>query len=158
METQTKDVERFGQLTRKSNVGPPRAYVVLLGLNFFDLPSLRKTIEKGLPWKAFERLVRNMGIPAESVAVMIDVPRRTLARRKAEGRFKPDESDRLLRAARVFGSALRLFDGNRDAAGEWLTELNMALGGVSPLEFARSDIGAEEVVHLVGRIQYGVYS
>jgi putative toxin-antitoxin system antitoxin component (TIGR02293 family) len=152
----TKDLERFRDLRNKPPM--PRSYVVLLGLDYFDLPSLLKAIEKGFSWKTFERFLKNIDLPAEQVADILGIPKRTLARRKAEGRLKPDESDRLLRLARVFGSALDLFDGRRDAAVLFLTDVNIALGGKAPIEFARTEIGAEEVDTLVRRIQYGIYS
>lgn len=158
MDTQTarttRDLERFSKIRRKP--ATPRGYVVLLGLDYFDLPSLLEAIEAGFTWKTFERLVKNIGLPAEHVADVIGIPRRTLARRKVEERLKPDESDRLLRLARVLGSALDLFDGDREAAVGWLTDVNVALGGVSPLEFARTEIGAGEVENLVGQIQHGI--
>lgn len=152
----TKDIERFQDLRNK----PPilRSYVVLLGFDFFDLPTLLKAVEKGFSWKTFERFVKNLGLPAEQVADVIGIPRRTLARRKVEGRLKADESDRLLRLARVFGSALDLFHGNREAAVLFLTDVNIALGGVAPIELARTQIGADEVENLVGRIQHGLFS
>ncbi|MFP5247110.1 MAG: antitoxin Xre-like helix-turn-helix domain-containing protein [Thermoanaerobaculia bacterium] len=153
--TGTKDVERFRKLQRQPI---PRSYVVLLGMNEFDLPSILRAIDKGFAWKTFERFLRNIDLPAEQIADILAIPRRTLARRKAEGRFKPDESDRLLRLARVFGLALDLFDGDREAATLWLTDTNIALGGVAPLEFARTEVGADEVENLVGQIQYGIFS
>ncbi|MEO8378637.1 MAG: antitoxin Xre-like helix-turn-helix domain-containing protein [Acidobacteriota bacterium] len=152
----TRDLERFSKIRRKP--ATPRGYVVLLGLDYFDLPSLLKAIDKGFSWKTFERLVRNIGLPAETVADVLGIPRRTLARRKVEERLKPDESDRLLRLARVLGSAIDLFDGNREAATLWLTDVNVALGGVSPLQFARTEVGASEVENLVGQIQHGILS
>lgn len=152
----TKDIDRFRQL--RGRPATPRAYVVLLGIDEFDLPSLLKAIEEGFFWPTFERFVDNLGLPAEEVGDVIGVPRRTLARRKVEGRLKADESDRLLRLARVFGSALDLFDGDRDAAVQWLTELNKALGGVAPLDYSRTEIGADEVENLVGQIQHGIMS
>lgn len=152
----TKDLDRFLDLRRKP--ATPRGYVVLLGLDYFDLPSILKAVEKGFAWKTFERFIRNIGLPAEQIADIMGIPRRTLARRKVEGRLKSDESDKLLRLARVFGSALDLYDGNREAAVLWLTDINIALGGVAPLEFARTHVGAEEVENLVGRIQYGLFS
>lgn len=158
MDTQsaTKDIERFHALRNQSTT--PRGFIVLLGLDYFDLPSILKAIEKGFSWKTFERFLKNIDLPAEQIADIIGIPRRTLARRKNEGRLKPDESDRLLRIARVFASALDLFDGNRDAAVLFLTDVNIALGGVAPIDFARTQIGAEEVENLVGRIQYGMFS
>jgi putative toxin-antitoxin system antitoxin component (TIGR02293 family) len=158
METQitTKDIQRFEELRRRP--GFAREYVVLLGLDYFDLPSLLAAVEKGFTWKTFERFVKNLGLPTEQVADFLGIPKRTLARRKNEGRLKPDESDKLLRLARVFGSSLDLFDGNRESAVLWLTDINIALGGVAPLDFARTHIGAEEVENLVGQIQHGLFS
>ncbi len=155
-QTTTKDIERFHAL--RSQPAMPRGYIVLLGLDYFDLPSILKAIEKGFSWKTFERFLRNINLPAEQVADVIGIPRRTLARRKVEGRLKADESDRLLRLARVFGSALDLFHGNRNSAVLFLTDVNIALGGVAPIDFARTQLGAEEVENLVGRIQYGIFS
>lgn len=158
MDTQTArtthDLERFSKIRRKP--ATPRGYVVLLGFDYFDLPSLLEAIEAGFTWKTFERLVKNIGLPAEHVADVIGIPRSTLARRKVEARLKPDESERLLRLARVLGGALDLFDGDREAAVGWLTDVNVALGGVSPLELARTEIGAGEVENLVGQIQHGI--
>jgi putative toxin-antitoxin system antitoxin component (TIGR02293 family) len=155
-QTMTKDIARFRELRNRPPM--PRNYVVLLGLDYFDLPSLLKAVEKGFSWKTFERFLKNIDLPAEMIADIMGIPRRTLARRKVEGRLKPDESDRLLRLARVFGSALDLYDGNREAAVLWLTDINIALGRIAPIEMARTQIGAEEVEHLVGRIQYGMFS
>jgi putative toxin-antitoxin system antitoxin component (TIGR02293 family) len=156
-QTTTKDVERYRQfLNPKMRIG--HAYVVLLGMNEFDAPSIMRAIEKGLSWRTFQRFVDNIGLPVERVAEVLGIPPRTLARRKADGRLKADESDRLVRLARVFAKSLDLFHGDREAAMLWLTDLNFALGRVAPLDYARTDIGAEEVEALVDRIQYGMFS
>ena len=69
-----------------------------------------------------------------------------------------DESDRLLRAARVLDRAIALFDGDRKAALEWLGSPLRALGGESPLDVATTDLGARQVENLIGRLEHGVYS
>jgi uncharacterized protein (DUF2384 family) len=51
-----------------------------------------------------------------------------------------------------------LFKGERDAAVEWLTAAQPALAGAVPLDFARTDLGAQEVERLVGRLEHGVFS
>jgi putative toxin-antitoxin system antitoxin component (TIGR02293 family) len=152
----TKDVSRYWKLRERPTM--PREYVVLLGLEYFDLPRILQAVEKGFFWKTFERFIKNIGLPAEQIADVLGIPRRTLARRKVEGRLTADESEKLLRLARVFGRALDLFHGDREAAVLWLTDINIALGGVAPLDFARTQLGAEEVSDLVGRIQYGIFS
>src|SRR6266705_1357024 len=139
----TRDVDRFRQFLRGGAPGP-HSYVVLLGLETFDIPALLKTVERGFVYRTFERFQRNICLPFEQVTALVDIPRRTLTRRKREGRFLPDESDRLLRASRLFGKTLELFEGNRDAATEWLTTAQPALGGTRPTNLANTDVGARE--------------
>lgn len=151
----TVDVDRYRDFLAKGSPGP-HAYTVLLGLRSFDLPSVLKAVQKGLPWKAFERLVENIGLPADQVGAMLGIPKRTLARRKVEKRFPPDESDRLLRAARVFATVLRLFDGDREAATEWLTTLDIALNA-APMDLVQTDVGAREVERVIGALEHGIF-
>ena len=152
-----RDIVRYHSLFTTGRPGE-HAYVVLLGLDTFELPALLRLIEKGIAWKTLQRFTRNTGLTLEQVADLIAIPRRTLARRRIAGRLTSQESDRLLRAARIYGRALELFEGNRDAATTWLTSPNGALAGVSPIELAHTEIGAKEVDHLIGRIEHGIFS
>jgi len=157
VDTPTKDLDRFRQYLRRGAPGP-HAYVVLLGLETFDPLDLLRAVKKGLSYRTFERFRRNTSLSFERVTDLIDIPRRTMTRRKRDGRFLPDESDRLLRASRLFGKTLELFEGDRDAAMEWLTAAQPALGATIPLDLARTDVGAREVERLVGRLEHGVFA
>jgi putative toxin-antitoxin system antitoxin component (TIGR02293 family) len=152
-----KDLERFRQFLDQGAPGP-LAYVVLLGLETFAVQDLLKTVEKGLAYRTFERLQRNTDLPLESLLRLVDIPRRTLTRRKREGRFLADESDRLLRAARLLGRTLELFEGDRQAATDWLTTAQPALGSATPLALAMTDVGVREVERLIHRLEHGVFS
>lgn len=152
-----KDVERFRQFLDRGAPGP-HAYVVLLGLQTFAAQDLLRTVGKGFVYRTFERFQRNSALPFESLLALVAIPRRTLTRRKREGRFLPDESDRLLRASRLFGRTLELFEGDRQAAADWLTTAQPALGGATPLDLARTDVGAREVERLIHRLEHGVFS
>lgn len=152
----TKDVERFRELSREVRPGSNN-YVALLGLNVFEPNALLRAVTKGFAWKTFDRLVENVGLPAEQIASAIDLPKRTRARRKIEGRFRPDESDRLLRLARIYGRVLDLFASDRDAALRWLTRPKLSLGGAVPLELAKTDVGGREIEATIDRIEHGVY-
>jgi putative toxin-antitoxin system antitoxin component (TIGR02293 family) len=134
------------------------SYVLLLGLDVVDTRQLLRSVERGLPYAAFERLVANTALAADDALVLVNIPRRTLTRRKREGRFREDESDRLLRASRVIARALGLFDGDRDAATHWLSQPQRALGGEAPLVVARTEVGALEVERLIGRLEHGVFT
>ncbi len=61
-----------------------------------------------------------------------------------------------MRASRVVARAIELFEGDADAARDWLTTQLRALGNRAPLEFARTDAGAIEVDNLVGRLEHGI--
>jgi putative toxin-antitoxin system antitoxin component (TIGR02293 family) len=156
-EATTKDLERFRGFLHRGSPGT-HSYVVLLGLQTFDAPELLQSVKKGFLYRTFERFQRNTSLSVERVMELIDIPRRTLTRRKHEGRFLPDESDRLLRASRLFGKTLELFEGNRDAATEWLMAVQPALGGATPIDLAKTDVGAREVEQLIGRLEQGVFS
>jgi putative toxin-antitoxin system antitoxin component (TIGR02293 family) len=153
----TRDVERFRQFLDHGSPGP-HAHVVLLGLETFAAQDLLKIVGKGFVYGAFERFQRNSALPVESLLELVAIPRRTLTRRKREGRFLPAESDRLLRASRLFGRTLELFEGDRQAATEWLTSAQPALGGALPLVLARTEVGSREVERLVHRLEHGVFS
>ena len=156
-ETSTRDIEQFRAYVQRGAPGP-HAYVILLGLDTFDPPDLLRAVKKGLSYRAFERFRRNTSLSFECVSDLIDIPRRTMTRRKRDGRFLPDESDRLLRASRLFGRALELFEGDRDAATDWLTTPQPALGGAVPLDVAKNEVGAREVERLIGRLEHGAFS
>ena len=133
-------------------------YVALLGLRTYEPLALDRQVRRGLGYTAFTRFQRNTGLPASVIAELIQVPTRTLTRRKAEGKFAPEESDRLVRASRVFGRTMELFEGNGSEARAWLLAAQPALSGRVPLEFARTDVGAAEVENLIGRLEHGIPS
>ena len=137
----------------------PRAehfYVTLLGLSTWDAAGLHERVQKGLSYAALERLRRVLDVPISRFAELIWIAPRTVARRKEAGRLRPDESDRLLRMARVTGLALQLFEGDLEEARRWLLSAQPALGGEAPVQLARTEVGAREVEHLVGRLEQGI--
>lgn len=154
--THPKDVLRFWSLV--SEAPGPHFYAALLGQRTFEWTDLIRSIERGLSFGAIEHLQRNTGITTDILLDWLQMSPRTLARRKHQGRFEPEESDRLLRAARIFGRALELFEGDRDAAVKWMFSPQPALGGETPIEVSKTDFGSREVENLAGRIEHGVYS
>jgi putative toxin-antitoxin system antitoxin component (TIGR02293 family) len=150
-------LERFRRFLATGSLGV-NSYVVLLGLESFDSRQLLRSVERGLPYRVFERLVVNTSLSPDVAMGLVNIPQRTLTRRKGEGRFHQDESDRLVRASRIFAAALSLFEGDCDAAKSWLSEPQKALGGEVPLTIARTELGALEVDRLIGRLEHGVFT
>jgi putative toxin-antitoxin system antitoxin component (TIGR02293 family) len=131
-------------------------YAALFGFRKYDALSLTSQIKRGFTYAALERFLRNTELSLQTLAQLADIPERTLARRKAAGRLESGESDRLARIARVFARATELFEGNVEGARTWLLQPLSALGGRSPLEYAKTDAGAIEVNHLIGRLEHGI--
>jgi putative toxin-antitoxin system antitoxin component (TIGR02293 family) len=152
------DLSRFWEEIESGGWGSGHPYLLLLGLDPVDTPRLVEWVEEGFSFGELERLRRNMGLSREEISELVQIRPRTLDRRKREGRLHPEESDRLLRASRVFGRAIALFEGDVEGALRWLSSSQRALGGAVPLEMARTEIGAREVEGLIGRLEHGVFS
>jgi putative toxin-antitoxin system antitoxin component (TIGR02293 family) len=133
-------------------------YAALLGLKVRETSELIERIKEGLAYSSWEDFLHNTTLQKQDAAWLVQLTPRTLSRRKVEGRLHPDESDRLLRAARVFAQALELFEGDAEAARRWLTSSQPALGGANPIEYAATDVGGREVEALIGRIEHGIPS
>ena len=131
-------------------------YLSLLGLRSSDTAALLKRLDEGLSYAAFERLKRRLKVSSQELADAALITQRTLARRKKAGRMQPDESDRLVRLARVFSRAIELYGGDSEGAQAWLMRPNRALGGASPFEMAKTEVGAGEVERLISQIEHGV--
>jgi putative toxin-antitoxin system antitoxin component (TIGR02293 family) len=117
-----------------------------------------EAVREGLPYGRFTEFARRSGLSQETITRVMQTPKRTLARRKAQGRLRPDESERLVRLSTVFDKAVELFEGDVDGARRWLSRPAKALGGMTPLEMAESEIGAREVEDLIGRLEHGVFT
>lgn len=114
-------------------------------------------IRHGLPAAAVESLLKVIQLSQSDLARALDIPERTLARRKREGVLNSEESAKLLRLARVVSRANEVFERS-DAAIHWLKAPNASLGGKTPLSLLDTDIGAESVLDTLGRIEHGVFA
>ena len=129
-----------------------------IGVKAKDPLELVERINAGLSYRSFEKLRKEMGLSAQELGELVQIAPRTLTRRKVSGRFRADESDRLLRASRIYGEALNLFEGDGGSARRWLNSPRDALNGKTPLELAVTEVGAREVESLIGRLERGVFA
>ena len=151
--------DRLDRVSTPSRVAEPAAsaYGELLGLKDTASSALVHTVSKGLSFRAFEQFVSTTGLSSAAAAALVNIPTRTLTRRKQAGRLEPDESDRLLRASRVIGRTMDLFEGDRDRAREWLERPQPALGGATPFDLVRTEVGALAVERLVDQLEQGIF-
>lgn len=114
-------------------------------------------IRRGIPSAALDFLTKSIRVSQSELATALDIPERTLARRKREGMFNSEESAKLVRLARVVERAEEVFE-DFDAALDWLKSPNAAVSGATPLSLLDTDIGAEGVMDTLGRIEHGVFA
>jgi putative toxin-antitoxin system antitoxin component (TIGR02293 family) len=81
----------------------------------------------------------------------------TLRRRRVSGRLDQNESERVYRLGKLFHLATRVL-GSRELAGQWFKMPATALGGVTPLDYADTEIGKREVEKMLYRIAHGMVS
>ncbi len=129
-----------------------------LGLSASHTDDLIRAVKKGFPIRALETFSSVTGFSPSRIASVIEIPERTLARRRAAGRLAPEESERLLRIATVFEKAVGLFEGDVSEALHWLATPKKALGDNIPLSYARFEPGARDVENLIGRLEHGVFT
>lgn len=129
-----------------------------LGIRPGDPAQVVRLVQQGFPFSRLARLQKATEFPWETIARLVAIPQRTITRRQKEGRLQADESDRVLRASRIFDLATELCMGDANAARQWLQTPQLGLGGEVPIEFASTDAGAREVENLIIRLQHGVFT
>jgi putative toxin-antitoxin system antitoxin component (TIGR02293 family) len=130
----------------------------ILGIPASDSSTLIRQVRKGLPFETLERLQQAYSLSTNEIVTLVQIPTRTMTRRKESGRLKAGESDRVLRAARLMHQAAALFNNDPGAAKTWMTTPQRGLGGAVPLELAGTEIGAREVEDALGRIEDGIFA
>jgi putative toxin-antitoxin system antitoxin component (TIGR02293 family) len=113
-------------------------------------------LKEGLPAVSFDKLRECLNISDHKLSQIIQIPKRTMDRRRREGKLRQDESERVFRLASVYSKAREVFENNKDAE-KWLKTPARGLGRKIPLEYADTELGANEVIQLLGRIEHGVF-
>jgi len=128
----------------------------ILGVRAATMSELDELVRKGLPKQALERTLHTVySEQRERKAFQAKViPIATLKRRKA--RLSTIESERTERLARVAATARDTWNGDEDAAREWLRTPHKELGGVAPIQAALTELGARRVEKILMTIFYGL--
>ena len=112
---------------------------------------------EGLLVKELEVLQEALQVSRSRLGELLGISKATLQRRQSSQVLNTQESDRVVRFARLFGQAIEVFE-SIDFAREWLSTPQIRLGGEVPLDYAKTEVGAREVEALLWRIDHSVYS
>ncbi|MFI3118917.1 MAG: DUF2384 domain-containing protein [Methylococcaceae bacterium] len=129
----------------------------ILGCVVHSENDLIPLLRQGLPFVSLERIMEAFALSREDIAKVLNLPVRTLTRRKKSQRLEADESDRLYRFSKVLAHAEAVF-GNCNTATQWLHRPNRSLNGVAPLTLLDTHIGAVQVDDVLGQIEHGIFS
>jgi len=118
--------------------------------------NLAEIVEHGLPVGSLT-LLKNHGLTFTEVSEIVISPR-TLKHRKARGeRLSDDETDRMVRVARIIALANSVF-GNPQKALKWLRTESDRMGGRRPLSMLRTDAGGRLVESRLWQIDEGMFA
>jgi putative toxin-antitoxin system antitoxin component (TIGR02293 family) len=113
-------------------------------------------VEGGLPTENLG-LLREKGLTFSEVSEIVISPR-TLKHRKARGEaLSHEESDRLVRVARVVALGEEVF-GDRERALLWLRLPDDRIGSRSPMSLLQTESGGRLVETMLWQIDENVYS
>ena len=115
---------------------------------------LERVVRAGLPKRSLQLVARRALEPGKPVNEFVYsvVPPATFKRRN---RLSADESERTERLARVIALAEALWDGKSEAR-IFLNRPHPLLDGHTPLEAARTELGARRVERLLHDIEHGL--
>jgi putative toxin-antitoxin system antitoxin component (TIGR02293 family) len=135
----------------------PESIAEILGLqgSIRSVRDLEAAVSAGLPKRSLERLSARLHLDRRiaSAYKFKVVPAATWKRRSK--RLSVDESERTERLARVLAHAEYVWD-DRDQAREWMSKPHRELHNSTPLEAARTELGARRVEDLLDKLYYGL--
>lgn len=118
-------------------------------------------VASGLKVRTLEILSEHIGIkPTRLWEGPLGYSPSTLARRKKSNdkTLTTEESDKVVRFARLLVLAIRMMDGDEEAARRWMSAKLPALGNKTPLEVAATEAGARRVEDVISGLSYGMFS
>lgn len=135
------------------------AFEVVGGLDAIGSPinssrDLIVAVRRGFPVQTVEYIISSGRMSLAEIDLLV-IPRKTLSHRRKIGTLTSEQSDRLIRAARVIAEAEETF-GSQEKAGKWLRRPTVALAGEKPLDLLDTSEGADQVEALLGRISHGI--
>ena len=117
-----------------------------------------EVVRRGLSIASFKRVANYYQLSDVQMSKVVGTSIRTIVRLQKEDKpLNATWSDRLYRLARVAAQAQDVFE-SASTATTWLKRPNRGLNGFAPVDLLDTDAGTEQVVELLDRIEYGVYS
>lgn len=105
----------------------------------------------------FDKIKKYIGMDYDLLAKSLSVTRATLINKKGADKFNTKVSEGIIGLSEIYSFGYKVFE-DIERFRKWMFEPNNALGGIQPCELLDNQYGRQEVMNIVGRIEYGVYS
>jgi len=130
----------------------------ITGVPKAEKSKLIDAVKAGLPYRALLDLLAAFQVSRSELGQALLIAPSTMSRGKTGGYLRPDESDRVVRLARVLALAISMMCGDQKSAATWMRAPRDVLNGESPLLRSATKVGVRDVEDLIGRIRNGVFS
>ncbi len=154
-------MDRLIEFTPKASKSKPAQVRALakiassLNVTIKSTRDLSRLARAGLPTTAFESFSkREFGFTRKEMEWII--PIRTFSHRKSGGHLTLDESDKLIRAARIQALAAEVL-GSEEKALRWLHQERTAFDNLSAMELMKTEQGAHQVEEALIQLDEGFF-
>ena len=116
-----------------------------------------EAIKNGISKEELEALKIQSGLDYDALAAVLNVAKATLHNKKGKEKFDQYISERIFLLADLYSYGYEVFE-EKERFNQWMKTDNRALGNTKPLSLLDTLYGIEEVKHIIGRVEYGVFS
>jgi putative toxin-antitoxin system antitoxin component (TIGR02293 family) len=125
-------------------------------ISLIEIKSRINEIKKGYSVNKFDQLKKDFGVNKERLAKIASISLATMHRRKGTlSHLTSDESEKIYRLKKLYETALEVLE-DKDNVKAWFNTSQIVFEGKTPLEYADTLPGAEEVERVLRRIEYGI--
>lgn len=117
---------------------------------------LRDVVLRGMPFSSFQSLAEMLCIDEEMLGKLIGISSELLLNATTVGFFSLCESRRLYGLVVALQASCELFEGDVQAARDFLRSPLRCFNSKAPLEMLNTEEGASTVIDLIGQLEHGV--
>lgn len=125
---------------------------------YSDALSNIEAVRRGIAYGSFIEVADKSKITLREWSDILHMSERTMQRYKKESiSFEPLQSEKILQIAHIFLKGEEVF-GDENKFSQWLSEENLALGGLKPKELLDNVFGIQMIEDELVKIEYGIFA
>lgn len=123
-----------------------------------DVFSNIEAVRRGIGYAYFTKVAYKSKITLREWSDILHVSERTMQRYKRERlSFEPLQSEKILQIDLILQKGEEVF-GDENKFSQWLSEENLALGGLKPKELLDNVFGIQMIEDELVKIEYGIFA